>query len=182
MPSKTILPEPDDESAIDSSSIGVGVAVALAVALLVALVALLAAVAVAGTVTAANLSRRLSTRPTAARASAGAGGVLSELVPDVVGADSLAGVMDWATGVAGARRLVAAGAAFFGDCEAVRDAVDACEAAACADPDDELEPPVSAWAIGLPNPVATAVPIPSATARTPIRPTDMLAVGTLRVV
>ena len=63
------------------------------------------------------------------------------------------------------------------------DAVDACEAAACADPDDdELEPPVSAWAIGLPNPVATAVPIPSATARTPIRPTDMLAVGTLRVV
>jgi hypothetical protein len=151
--SETIRPEPDGERAIVSSSIGVGVAVALAVAVLVALLALL--VAVGGTVTAANLSRRLSTRPTAARASAGAGGVLSEPVPDrnaralatagamtdaVVGADSLAGVMDWATGVAGALRLVAAGAAFFRDC----DAVDACEAA-CADPDDdELEPPVSA--------------------------------------
>ena len=117
--SETIRPEPDDARVMVSSSTDVVVGIATAVAVLVALVAVVAALAVAvgctGTVTAANLSRRLSTRPTAARASAGAGGVLSELVPDVVGADSLAGVMDWVTGVAGARRLVAAGAVFFRD-------------------------------------------------------------------
>jgi len=191
--SETSRPEPGDERAIFSSSIGVGVAVALAVALLAA---------VTGTDMAANLSRRVVISPTAARASAGTAGVLSEavsatavsavLMAGVIEAlltdgDVIVGVADWATSAAGTRRLAeACGADFFPDDDAVPDADDpgvACEeAAACADPEDELEPPVSALASGLPSPVAIAVPIPSATARTPILPTDMLAAETGRVV
>ncbi len=164
--SETTRPESDDERVMVSNSTDAVGEVALAVALLVALL-----VAVTGTGTAANLSRRAEINATAARVSAGTVGVLSEPAPDsnatalatagaidarATGAevmadadvwpDSLAGVVDWATVVAGGRRLVAAGAAaFFRDDEAVPDAFDACEAAPCADPDDdELEPPVSA--------------------------------------
>lgn len=126
--SETIRPEPDGERAIFSSSIGVGVAIVLAVALLVALL-----VAVGGT--AASLSRRVVSNPTAARASAGIVGALSEAVPaPVVGAvliagvidalpmgdevmgdpDAVARVADWATDVvAGARRAAEAVAADF---------------------------------------------------------------------
>ena len=125
--SETIRPEPDGERAIVSSSIGVGVTVALAEALLVALL-----VAVNGTDAAAYRSRRLSTRPTAARASAGTVGALSEAEPApvvlIVGAinalatdgdvmddpDVAARVADWATDVAeGARRAAEAVVADF---------------------------------------------------------------------
>jgi len=202
--SETIRPEPDDERVMVSNSADVVVEVALAVALPVALL-----VAVTGT--AASLSRRAENSPIAARVSAGSVGVLSAPAPDgnaraltIAGAidaratggevmadadvdawpGSLAGVVDWATGVAGARRLAEAGAdVFFRDDEDAFDPAAVCEAAACADPDDdELEPAVSAQATGAPSPVAIAVPIPSATARAPILPTDLLAVETGRVV
>ena len=198
--SETIRPEPD--RVIVSDWTDVVVEVALAVALPVALL-----VAVTGT--AASLSRRAENSPIAARVSAGSVGVLSAPAPDgnaralaIAGAidvgatggevmadadawpGSLAGVVDWATGVAGARRLAEAGAdVFFRDDEDAFDPAAVCEAAACADPDDdELEPAVSAQATGAPSPVAIAVPIPSATARAPILPTDLLAVETGRVV
>jgi hypothetical protein len=61
--------------------------------------------------------------------------------------DSLVDVVDWATGAAAGRRLPEADAAALRDEVARPDAVDpvaAWEAAAWADPDDELEPPVSA--------------------------------------
>lgn len=79
--------------------------------------------------------------------------------------------------------MAAAGAAAFFRDVAVPDGVDACADVACAGPDDdELEPPVSAEATGAPSPVAIAVPMPSATARTPILPTDMPAPATGRFV
>ena len=200
--SETIRPEPD--RVIVSDWTDVVVEVALAVALPVALL-----LAVTGTDMAASLSRRAENSPTAARVSAGSVGVLSAPAPDenaralaIAGAidvgatggevmadadawpGSLAGVVDWATGVAGARRPAEAGAdAFFRDDEDAFDPAAVCEAAACADPDDdELEPAVSAQATGAPSPVAIAVPIPSATARAPILPTDLLAVEAGRVV
>lgn len=159
--SETTRPAPDCERAIVSNSTDVVGAVAFAVAVVVA-VRLALAVADGGTDTAASLSRRVEINPTAVKASAGTDGVSSEPAPDTnamalaagegVMADadgwleSPAGVVDWVTGLARARRVVAAGAgAFFRDDEAVPDAVDACEAAACAGPDDdELEPAVSA--------------------------------------
>jgi hypothetical protein len=201
---ETIRPEPDDARVIFSDSTDVVGEVVLAAALLVA---------VSGTGMAANLSRRFRTSPTAANVSAGTVGVLSEAVLDTVvravliagvidevptgaevmadagvGSSSIARVPDRATDVtAAARRLaVAGGTAVFWDDLLVPDAVDpvaACEAAACADPDDdELEPPVSAQATGPPSPVAIAVPIPSAAAKAPTLPTDMLAVEIVRVV
>lgn len=156
--SETMPPEPDGERVIVSSSIGDGVEVAPAVAPLVARREDLL-VAVGDTGTAANLSRRAEINPTAATASGGTGGAPSdsdedsdaialatggEVMTDAdARLDSPACVVDWITDVAGARPLVAA--AFLWDDAPALDAVDACEAAACADPDDEeLEPPVSA--------------------------------------